>query len=165
MRAGRGIHASTAEPFIPPPPPYLRVPKATDVWIKVKEDSLECPRQGDSSDQQHNQHDVWERGSEINHLGGAGRDQCERAARARAHSASQEHSTDPQAGRDGQGSGQAAVLSTLLSPAAERKAFSNALRKLMTCHCMSGARGNPSSPRRHPDLSQAVSRWESEWVY
>lgn len=26
-----------------PTPPYLRVPKATDVWIKVKEDSLGCP--------------------------------------------------------------------------------------------------------------------------
>lgn len=53
-----------------PPPPYLRVPKATDVWIKVKEDSLERPRKGDSPDQQNNQHEVWKCRREIHHLRG-----------------------------------------------------------------------------------------------
>lgn len=53
-----------------PLPPYLGVPKATEVWIKVKQDSLGRPRQGDSPDQQDDQHEVWERGREIHHLGG-----------------------------------------------------------------------------------------------
>lgn len=108
-----------------PPPPYLGVPEATEVWIKVKQDSLGRPRQGDSPDQQNDQHEVWECGREIHHLGGGRRDKRERAAWARAHSASRQHNTDPQAGGDGQrqGTGQAASLSTLLSPAVEINAF------------------------------------------
>lgn len=108
-----------------PPPPYLGVPKATEIWIKVKQDSLGRPGQGDSPNQQNDQHEVWERGREIHHLGEGRRDKHERAARARAHSPGWQHSTDPRAGGDGQrqGTGQAASPSTLLSPAVERNAF------------------------------------------
>lgn len=108
-----------------PPPPYLGVPKTTEVWIKVKQDSLGCPGQGDSPDQQNDQHEVWERGREIHHLGGGGRDKCEQAVQARAHRAGRQHSTDPWGGEDGQRPemGQAALPSTLLSPAVERNAF------------------------------------------
>lgn len=61
--------------------PYLGVPEATEVWIKVKEDSLGCPGQGDSPDQQNHQHEVRERGREIHHLGGRREDRCERTKR------------------------------------------------------------------------------------
>lgn len=102
-----------------PPPPYLGVPKATEVWIKVKQDSLGCSRQSDSPDQQNEQHNVWESGREIHHLGGERRDKHEDKHTALANS------TDPQTGRDGQHqrTGQVALPSMFLSPVVERNAF------------------------------------------
>lgn len=82
-RRGRGQpQASMQAQFshLVTPSTYLGVPKATEVWIKVKQDSLGCPGQGDSPDQQNNQHEVRERGREIHHLGGGQRDKHERAA-------------------------------------------------------------------------------------
>lgn len=127
-RRGRGQpQASMQAQFshLVTPSTYLGVPKATEVWIKVKQDTLGCPGQGDSPDQQNNQHEVRERGREIHHLGGGQRDKHERAAWARAHSAGRQRSTDPRAEADGQqqGTGEAASPSILLPPAVERNVF------------------------------------------
>lgn len=47
---------------------YLWVCKSSQVWVKVKLDADPSTRQGESSDQQHNQHQIGEGCSEVDHL-------------------------------------------------------------------------------------------------
>lgn len=54
---------------------YLWVSEAGWVWVEVELDTIYCPRQCESTDQQHHQHQIGEGGSEVDHLRGGGPEQ------------------------------------------------------------------------------------------
>ena len=47
---------------------YLWVRQSSQIWIKVELDADPSTRQGDPSDQQHNEHQIGEGRSEVDHL-------------------------------------------------------------------------------------------------
>lgn len=47
---------------------YLWIRQSSQVRVKVELDADGGTRQGETSDQQHNQHQIWEGRSEVDHL-------------------------------------------------------------------------------------------------